>query len=100
MKRRWPMASDRLCIRKSDGSIWEPITPPGYTHGQMVADCMLGKLQWCFWRLIRERVGWWIFKRLKWVSTGQIWQPTSGEFNVLTEKEARRQYKKVKNDGD
>ena len=74
---------DKLCIRKSDGTVWEPSYSDDYGESQAFADCLLGKQSFFFRRVVHKRVGWWIFKRWKWVRTGEIWEPASGEFDVV-----------------
>lgn len=73
----------KLCIRKSDGTVWKPSTPPGYTYGHAIADCMLGRTGFYFKQVVLGNRGWWIFTRRRWVETGEIWEPKSGEFTVV-----------------
>lgn len=77
----------RLCeviVRKSDGSVFEPSTPDGYTEVDAFRDMLSGKLKWYFRQLRWEKSPWWKFWTCgRWARTGEIWQPKDGsEFDV------------------
>lgn len=77
--------SDKLCIRKSDATVWEPSCPDDYTEGDALATALLGRPSWYFRHVEWESSPWWKFwTRGKWVRTGDIWKPESGEFMVVS----------------
>ena len=81
--------TDKVCIRKSDGAFFEPSCRDGYGEGQALADLFSGRHTWYFRRIELRPRRFLPFIR-KWVRTGETWEPSSGEFDVLSEKDARK----------
>ena len=72
---------------KADGLFYEPSYPDGWTDADAVAACLNGTASFYFRQVVLvKRV--WPF-RPTWKRTGVIWQPKSGEFEVLPEYVAR-----------
>ena len=77
--------SDKLCIRNSDHTAWEPSCPDGYNEGNVFADLFSGRSGWYFRQVEWEPSPWWKFwTRGRWMRTGEIWEPELGEFEVVT----------------
>ena len=76
--------SDKLCIRRSDGTVWEPSHPDGYTEGDAIADVLLGRSRWFFRQVEWRPSPWWRFwSRGRWVRSGDVWEPVGGrEFEI------------------
>lgn len=75
--------------RNTDGTLWEPSTPDGYTRGQAYADAMAGTLKWYFRGGTFIRRGMWPFRVWRWARDGTTWTPTfPGDFLVLSRAEA------------
>ena len=80
------MSIDKLCKRKSDGKMFRPSCPDNYNEGNALADLFSGKD--CFYfRGVEWQDRKWFQLRGKWVDTGEIWEPNSGEFDVIDSKE-------------
>lgn len=71
-----------LCRRKTDGAIFRPSHPGDYCHGQAMADAILGRLRFYFRGVRWQPRRWWQI-RGRWIDTGEIWEPESGEFDVI-----------------
>lgn len=79
-----------LCRRKTDGALFRASYPEGYDSGQAIADILLGKRTFYF-RGVRWQPRRWWQARGRWIDTGEIWTPASGEFEVIDAAEAIRQ---------
>ena len=76
----------KLCVRKSDGTIYEPSSPDDYNMGNAISDMLSGRSVWYFRRVRTEKRKWWqLWKRkVRFLRTGEIWQPKEGnEFDVI-----------------
>lgn len=71
----------RLCRRKTDGAIFRPSFPDGYTQKDAFTDMMRGQMRFYFQGVRWEPRKWWQM-RGRWVDTGEVWEPESGEFDV------------------
>lgn len=71
-----------LCRRKSDGAMFRPSCPPDYCEGQAIADAIMGRRLFYFEGIRWQPRRWWQL-RGRWVDTGEVWQPESGEFEVI-----------------
>ena len=71
-----------LCKRKADGAMFRPSFPDDYDAGKAMADMFTGKSSFYFRGIKWEPRRWWQF-RGRWIDTGEIWQPESGEFDVV-----------------
>lgn len=82
--------SRRLCVRRSDGTVWEPSFRDGYDEGAMAADMWTGKVGWFFRRVELSPAPWWQFwRRWPWVRTGETWETMDGmTFDVVSHREA------------
>lgn len=88
------MSIETICRRKSDGLFFEPSRPDGYTEADAVADLIwageygghsfffrrVRLVPWHLWGLVLGR---------RWQRTGETWAPESGEFEVMSDAEAR-----------
>lgn len=72
----------KLCKRKTDGAMFRPSYPDNYDSGQAVADALAGTTKFYFREVRWVAPRWWQL-RGKWVDTGVIWTPSSGEFDVI-----------------
>lgn len=80
------MDKKTLCKRKSDGAFFEPSYPDDYNSGKAMADCMLGNARFYFREVVWKPCPLWKFwHKGIWERTGVIWQPDTGEFDVLSE---------------
>lgn len=73
---------NKICRRKSDGRFYEPSHPD-----DAVID--LFNYSWYFREVELMPRRWWQL-RPRWKRTGEIWEPDSGEFDVLEEWQARQ----------
>lgn len=74
----------KLCRRKSDGSVWEPSCRDDYTAGDALADAFAGRRTFYFRRVEwRAAPCWKFWTRGSWEQTGEVWEPESGEFEVV-----------------
>lgn len=82
--------SDKLCIRKSDDTLWEPSYPDHRNDGHALALLFSGDvMKWYFRAVEWEPSPWWKFwTKGSWQRTGEIWEPESGEFDVVDRKYA------------
>jgi hypothetical protein len=71
--------SGKITVRKIDRACFEPSYSDDYNEGKAIADIMLGNTRFYFRRVIPVKFLWMI----RWVRTGDIWQPKSGEFEVM-----------------
>ncbi len=72
----------KLCKRKSDGAMFRPSYPDGYDGAQAMADTLIGRTTFYFRGVRWQSRKWWQLSGC-WVDTGEIWQPKSGEFDVV-----------------
>ena len=75
----------KLCRRKTDGAMYRPSYLDGYDRADAVADCLRsGPLRFYF-RRVEFRPGRWLPFPCKgrWIDTGEVWEPESGEFDVI-----------------
>lgn len=83
------MARDRLVVRRDDGTVWEPSTPPGYTTGDALAGLLSGKRSWYFMRVVWRPAPWWRFwTGGRWERTGGVWEPESASSFTVVERSA------------
>lgn len=71
-----------LCRRKTDGAMFRASTPDDYTFAQSLADMFALKAEFYFRGIVWQPRRWWQLHG-RWVDTGEVWEPTSGEFDVL-----------------
>lgn len=72
-----------LCRRKSDGAMFRASVPDDYTEADAIVDCLsLKKLEFYFRGVLWQPRRWWQ-RRGCWVDRGEIWEPESGEFDVV-----------------
>ena len=76
-----------LCRRKADGAMFRASFPDDYDAGKALADCFSGVTKFYFRGVIWKPRRWWQFKG-HWLDTGEIWEPESGEFEVLSRRAA------------
>ena len=72
----------KLCKRKSDGTMFRPSTPDNYGEFEAMVDLFKGIHRFYFREVEFRPRKWYQFKG-KWVDTGKVWEPSSGEFEVL-----------------
>lgn len=74
-----------LCRRRSDGALFRPSYPDGYTEGHAIVDLFTKKGPSWYFRAVRARtVGRWFWRRTVYEDTGDVWEPKMGkEFDVL-----------------
>jgi hypothetical protein len=80
--------TDKICRRKIDGALFAPSCPDNWTDGDAIAAMIRGGPQFYFRRVVLAPRKWWQFSR-RWKRTGEIWEPKSNEFDILSEDEAR-----------
>lgn len=71
---------DTICVRKRDAALFEPSFDPDNVHAIFV-DLFSGKSTFYFRRVVPVRHR----RRALWRRTGEIWEPESGEFDVIVE---------------
>lgn len=72
----------KLCRRKTDGAMFRPSYPDDYTGEKSMADAFTGRATFYFRSVRWQPRRWWQLHG-QWIDTGEIWQPQSGEFDVL-----------------
>ena len=72
----------QICKRKSDGKLFEPSCEPGYNAACAMVDMLFRRNSFYFLE-IEESKGPWYWPFTRFVRTGNIWRPQSGEFEVL-----------------
>lgn len=75
-------SSTKVARRPSDGAIFEPSCPPGYTETDAYAELLSGDSGFYFLRIEPAVRRWWHLTP-RWRRTGEVWTPKSGEFEVL-----------------
>ncbi len=76
-----------LCRRKTDGAMFRPSFPDGY-DGWQATTSTLNRKEFFYFRMVKWQPRRWWQIRGRWVDTGEIWEPTSGEFDVIKNAEA------------
>lgn len=71
----------KLIIRKADGATFRASSPDGYDMAQALADLVSSDKPSFYFRRIRRERNW--LGRKRWVDTGEVWEPKSGEFWVV-----------------
>ena len=69
--------------RISDGSMYEASFPDHWQDHDAVVACLTGSTGFYFRKLRKVNKKWWQFWKPEWERTGEVWQPESGEFEVL-----------------
>lgn len=77
---------EKVCRRKDDGTLWMPSYPEDWTDGDALAATLSGDPSFYFRQVVFVRRRW---LPGYWSLTGNIWQPASGEFDVLDAGEAK-----------
>lgn len=86
-----PERPEKIIVRKSDGALFRPSHPDWWTEADAVAATLSGDGPMFYFRgvaWVPGRVLPWP-RRGRWVDTGEIWEPASGEFSVVNEWGAR-----------
>lgn len=90
---RWSVDPKRKRFRiekvarcKKTGRLYRPSFPDDYDQGKAFAEAWLGTGGFYFRRIERIRRTWPL--RDYWRDTGEVWEPVSGEFDLLSNKEA------------
>lgn len=82
MKKHFNLNS--VCKRKTDGVLFRPSYPSNLTRGEVIAACILGKRNFYFRRI--KPVKKWFTRYFE--DTGEIWEPESGEFDIIKDKKS------------
>lgn len=77
-----------LCRRKTDGALFEPSHPDHWGDAAAITALLSNGPQFYFRRVELAPRRWWQ-RRARWQRTGEVWEPESGEFEVLTDAVAR-----------
>lgn len=72
----------KLCKRKTDGAMFRPSYPDGYDEVDSIVDCVRGTISFYLRGVQWKPRRWWQL-RGRWIDTGEIWTPQSGEFDVV-----------------
>ncbi len=79
--------TQKLTRRKTDGQLFRPSFAEGYTLGCALVGMLSSvRLRFYFRSIEWLPRRWWFGGQ--WVDTGEIWEPESGEFDVIDEQDA------------
>jgi len=71
-----------LCRSKATGKMFRPSYPDDWDDADAIAACIIGRIEFYFCGVSWQPRKWWQFHG-RWVDTGEIWKPSSGEFDVI-----------------
>lgn len=78
----------KLCVRKSDHAVFRPSYPDDYSEGKALLDLMSGRDCYYFRRVELRPLSWFPWVK-RWRDTGEVWEPRSGDFTVVEDRQAR-----------